>query len=298
MITTFSKQSLGGKIFDVINVIILLIFGLLVVYPFLNLLALSFNDGTDALKGGIYLWPRKLSFSAYQFLFHDKRLISSLSISIMRVIIGTLTCVLSTGLLAYIVTIKHFSGRKMMKVVFIITIYFTGGLIPTYLVFLGLGLTDSFNVYWIPAMFNATWMLYMASYMESIPDSLFESARIDGASELGIFVRIAVPVSIPVFASIAIFSSVSHWNYWLDTVIYNSSGNWDTLPIYLKRLLLEVEAFEELRNPLALSEKMRDLSPTTLRAALTMIVTLPIFFVYPIMQKYFVGGLTLGAVKG
>lgn len=186
----------------------------------------------------------------------------------------------------------------MMKVIFIITIYFTGGLIPTYLVFLGLGLTDSFNVYWIPAMFNATWMLYMASYMESIPDSLYESARIDGASELGIFVRIAVPVSIPVFASIAIFSSVSHWNYWLDTVIYNSSGNWDTLPIYLKRLLLEVEAFEELRNPLALSEKLRNLSPTTLRAALTMIVTLPIFFVYPIMQKYFVGGLTLGAVKG
>ncbi len=108
-----------------------------------------------------------------------------------------------------------------MKVVFIITIYFSGGLIPTYLVFLNLGLTDSFKVYWMPAMFNATWMLYMASYMESIPDSLYESARIDGASELGIFVRIAVPVSIPVFASIAIFSSVSHWNFLLDTVIYN-----------------------------------------------------------------------------
>ncbi|KIL39017.1 sugar ABC transporter permease [Gordoniibacillus kamchatkensis] len=298
MNTSFAKQSPGGKIFDVCNVILLLVFGVLVFYPFINLLALSLNDGVDALKGGIYIWPRKLSLSAYLYLFQDSRLLSSLTISVMRVIIGTTTCVLSTGLLAYIVTVKHFSGRKMMRIVFIITIYFSGGLIPTYLVFLSLGLTNTFNVYWIPAMFNATWMLYMASYMESIPDSLFESARIDGASELGIFVRIAMPVCIPVFASIAVFSSVSHWNYWLDTVIYNSSGNWDTLPIYLKRMLLEVEALEQLRNPQALSERMRDLSPTTLRAAVTMLVTLPIFFVYPIMQRYFIGGITLGAVKG
>lgn len=298
MSTYYVKQSLGGKIFDVFNIILLLFFGLLVVYPFINLLAISLNDGIDVLQGGIYLWPRKFSLSAYLYLFQDDRLLSALIISLFRVFIGTLTCVISTGLLGYIVTIKQFSGRKMMRIIFLITIYFTGGLIPTYLVFLNLGLTNTFNVYWIPAMFNATWMLYIASYIDGIPDSLFESARIDGASELGIFVRIVIPVCIPVFASIAIFSSVSHWNYWLDTVIYNSNGNWDTLPIYLKRMLLEVEAIEQLKNPTQLSARLRDLSPTTLRAAITMLVTLPIFFVYPIMQRYFVGGITLGAVKG
>jgi len=138
----------------------------------------------------------------------------------------------------------------------------------------------------------------MASYMQGLPESLFESARIDGASELKIYAKVVIPISLPVFAAIAVFSSVGHWNAWFDVILYNSSGKWDTLQTYLRKLLLEVEALQQLQDAQVAYSKYRNISSSTLRAAVTMVVTLPIVCVYPFMQKYFVSGITLGAVKG
>jgi len=219
-------------------------------------------------------------------------------VSVFRVLVGTTTCLFGTGLLAYVVNIKNFSGRKFMRILFLITMYFGGGLIPFYLLIVKLNMINTFSVYWIPGIFNAYYMLLMSSYMQNIPDSLAESARIDGCSEFRIYWRIIIPVSLPVYAAIAVYSAVGHWNSWFDCLIYNPSGEWDTLQVYLRRLLLEVEALQQVQEQQLARTKFRNITPKTLRAATTMLVTIPIIMVYPFLQKYFISGITLGSVKG
>ncbi|MEK8127139.1 carbohydrate ABC transporter permease [Paenibacillus filicis] len=283
---------------DAFIVIVLVIFGFVVIYPFINLLALSLNDGSDAARGGIYFFPRKFSLAAYEMLFQNDKLFKGLAWSALRVAVGTVTCLFVTGLLAYIISIRSFSGRKMMRILFFVTMYFNGGLIPTYLLMVKLQLVNSFHVYWIPSLINAYFMLLMASYISDLPEALFESARIDGASEFKIYRSIVIPVAMPVFAAVSIYSAVSHWNSWFDVMLYNSNGKFDTLQVYLRRLLLEVEATEQIRDQQLVLRKFQSLSPLTLRAATTIVVTAPILLIYPFLQKYFIGGITLGSVKG
>ncbi|SDX95326.1 carbohydrate ABC transporter permease [Paenibacillus sp. CF384] len=297
METSYIKNSFASRVADVLIVAALLLLAFIVVYPFINLLALSFNDGKDAARGGIYFFPRKFSFSAYSMLFENEKLLKGLGWSVLRVVVGTGTCLLVTGLLSYIISIRTFSGRKFMRILFFMTMYFSGGIIPTYILMNQLHLTNTFQVYWIPGLINAYFMLLMASYISDLPEALFESARIDGASELRIYWRIVIPVAMPVFAAVSIYGAVGHWNSWFDVILYNFNGKFDTLQVYLRRLLLEVEATQQIRDQQLLLHKFQGLSPQTLRAATTVLVTVPILCVYPFLQKYFIGGITLGSVK-
>ncbi len=294
----YYKDTIGSRIFDVFNTVFLIVFCFFVIYPFYNQLIISFNEGTDALRGGLYFYPRKISFEAYHWLFENPHLLKGAAISILRVVIGTATCLFATGLLAYIVTLRDFSGRKFMRVLFVVTMYFSGGLIPTYLLISSLGLTNSFNVYWIPGLINAYYMLLIASYIQNLPESMIEAPRIDGCSELRIYCQIIIPISLPVFAAVAVYLAVQHWNAWFDVMIYNPSGKWDTLQIYLRRLLLEMDMVQNLQNEMLRQSKFKNLKPLTFRAATTIVVTVPILIVYPFLQKYFIGGITIGAVKG
>ncbi|MGB4368809.1 MAG: carbohydrate ABC transporter permease [Caldicoprobacterales bacterium] len=294
----YIKRTIAGTIFDILNALFMTVFVFLMVYPFINLLALSFNDGVDAVKGGIYFWPRKFSLASYQYMLKNPKLIRGTFVSIMRVIVGTATGLLGSALLGYIVSYRHFYGRRFMRVLFIITMYFGGGLIPTYLLMLRLGLSNTFHVYWIPGIFSAYYMLLISSYIQNLPESLFESARIDGASELRTFIQIALPLSVPVLACIAVYIGVGQWNSWFDVSLYSKDGKWDNLQIILNRLLNQAAALENIMEQQRLYEEMRRITPQTVRAATTMIVTLPIIFIYPFFQKYFISGITLGAVKG
>ena len=291
------KKSLGSKIFDVFNTIFMILLIIIMLYPFINQLAISFNDSTDAVKGGIYLWPRKLSFDSYKFIFGQKSMLKATFISIARVLVGTATSVMGTALLAYVVTIKGFSGRKFMRRLFVITMYLNGGLIPFYLLMLKLHLTNTFTIYWLPSIFSAYNMLIIAAYMQEIPNALTESARIDGAGELTIFWKIMLPICIPVIAAICVFNGVGHWNDWFTTVVYNPTGKWDTLQVYLRRVLLETEALEKIRDQQMAATQYSSLTAKTVQAAITMIVTIPIAMIYPFFQKYFISGITIGAVK-
>ncbi|MFF2480300.1 carbohydrate ABC transporter permease [Paenibacillus sp. NPDC058071] len=292
------RSTIPQRLFDIANGVVLLLFGAVMIYPFLNLLALSLNDGADAARGGIYIFPREFSLDAYKLLMQNSQMLEGFGWSVLRVIVGTSTALFVTGLLAYVVSIRLFSGRKFMRILFLVTMYFNGGLIPIYLLMVNLKLIDSFHVYWIPSLISAYYMLLMSSYIQELPEALFESARIDGASEMKIYMRLVIPMAIPVFAAIFIYSAVSHWNAWFDVVLYNSSGNYDTLQVYLRRLLLEVEASQQIMDQQLLYQKFNSLSPLTLRAATTIVVTVPILLVYPFLQKYFIGGLTIGSVKG
>jgi len=175
--------------------------------------------------------------------------------------------------------------------------YFSGGLIPFYLLMVKLHMIDTFSVYWIPSLFSAYYMLLIAAYIQKIPTSLCESARMDGAGELRIFFKIILPISVPVIAAICVFAGVGHWNSWFDVMIYNPSGKWDTMQVILRRMLLEVESLENITDQQMASTKFAQLTAKTVRAATTMIVTIPIALLYPFLQKYFISGITIGAVK-
>lgn len=293
----FLNRGWKSKAFDVFNVILLLLLVVVMVYPFLNQLAISLNDSADAVKGGITIFPRKFSLSSYEYMFKNEKLIRASFISVLRVTVGTATSVLATSLLAYLVTIKSFSGKKFMRRLFIITMYFSGGLIPFYMLIVKLGMIDSFAVYILPGLFSAYHMLIIASYMQDIPYSLSESAMLDGAGVFTIFWKIIIPVCVPVIAAICVFTAVGHWNSWFDTMIYNPSGEWDTLQVFLRRMLLEIEALENIRNQQMAQSRFAALTVQTVRAATTMIVTIPIAMIYPFFQKYFISGITMGAVK-
>ncbi len=294
----YIKKTRSGRIFDVFNGIFIAFLMFVMIYPFINVLVYAFNDGTDAVLGNLYLWPRKWSLANFEYVFKNSALIRGAGVSVLRVVVGTVTGVLCNALLGYIVTCKQFYGRKFMRVVFIVTMYFGGGLIPTYLLMLQLGFMNSFSVYWVPALFSCYYMLLASSYIQNLPDALFESARIDGASELTIFRTLVVPLAMPMLACIAVYIGVNHWNSWFDVSLYSKDGKWDNLQIILYRLLNQATAKAEMANQQQLYASMRSIQPETVRAATTVVVTVPIVFIYPFFQRYFVGGITLGAVKG
>lgn len=294
----YIKKTVSGQIFDAFNIIFMILLIFIMFYPFWNQIVLSFNEGLDADKGGIFFWPRKFSLQNYQYVLSAKGLIDGAWISVLRVVVGTFTNLFCSGLLAYVVSLRTFSGRKMVRLVALVSMYIPIGLIPNYILYSSLKLLDTFTVYWLPGLISVWNMLMIASYIESQPDSLIESARLDGARELQIYVRIMFPICVPVFAALAVLTAVGHWNSWFDVMVYNASGNWDTLQMYLRKILLRSETIGKMLNDAAKMAELRELAPRTVRAATTVIVTVPILCIYPFMQKYFISGISIGAVKG
>ena len=293
----YYRETLLSKGFDVFNVLLMFLFMLTIVFPFWNQLCISFSDVSTNPVSNITVLPLGFNTESYQKVFSDTRILKVSSVSLMRVIVGTLGTLLCTGLLAYITTIEWFSGRKLLRRAFLFTMYFSAGLIPTYLAYISIGLYNTFWVYIIPGLFSAYYMLIISSYISNMPSSLFEAARIDGASELKIYFRVVIPISVPVFAAIAVYCAVDQWNSWFDTTIYAPNGEWDTLQIYLRRVLLEIEALSMIEDSSKALSKFKTLTPQSIRAATTIIVTVPIVCVYPFLQKYFLTGITIGAVK-
>ena len=293
----YLRRSIGSRVFDAVNVTLMLVFAFLLLYPFYNQLVISFNEGVDAQRGGVYFWPRRPTLESYAWLFRNSKLLSGAAVSIMRVVAGTVTCLFASALLGYVTTIRYFSGRRFMRILFVVTMYFGGGMIPTYLLIMRLGLLNTFTVYWLPYAISGYYMLLFSSYLNQLPDSLFEAARVDGASELRIFFQIVVPVSVPVLAAISIYLTVGQWNAWFDNMLYNTNGNWDTLQMYLRRMLLQAEVALKIQAEAIAYHRAMTMTPQTIKAATTMIVTLPILVAYPFFQRYFIGGITLGSVK-
>ena len=293
----YIKQTKSGRVFDALNLVLMLAILVVVVYPFINVLAISFNDGYDAVRGGIYLWPRVFSLENYKFVLADSSLVRGFFVSVVRTLVGTATAVLGNALLGYIVSCRQFGGRKFMRILFLITMYFGGGLIPVYLLMTRLGLVNTLSVYWLPSIFSAYYMLLCASYIQNLPEALFEAARVDGASELRIFTQFIIPLSVPMLACISIYVGVGHWNSWFDVNLYSKNGTWDNLQIILYRILNQTNAINKIQDSAVLADKMRGIQPMTVRAAITIIVVTPILVIYPFFQRYFVSGMTLGAVK-
>lgn len=276
----------------------MLIIGIVTIYPFLNLLAISFNNSLDTVRGGIYIWPRMFTWSNYEQIFTYNNLLIAFKNSVLRTVLGTFLGILSGAMLAYVLSRKDFIARKPISLFFVLTLYFSGGLIPGYMLMRDLSLINSFWVYILPGIVNAWNVFVIRSYMDGLPISLQESAKLDGASDLTIFFKIILPLCKPVLATIGLFVAVGQWNAWFDTFLYNSTNvELTTLQYELMKILSDTQAGDSSQARMGSSEFANQVSPESIRASITMVATLPILVVYPFLQRYFVKGLTLGAVK-
>lgn len=291
-----SRKTPGDIIFDIVNGIILTLFMIAMLYPLINTVAISLNDGTDALRGGIYLWPRMFTWNNYQTVLSKPHMLTAAKVTVLRTVIGTVSSTMITAMLAYVLSRRDFIFKRQLSLLYVITMYVSGGLIPIFLVYKSLGLTNSFWVYIIPGMVSAWNMLVLRTYMHGLPESLCESAEMDGAGHFVIFFRIVLPLCMPVIATVALFTAVYQWNSWFDAMLYNRmSDQFTTLQYELMKLLSSVT--NNNANAETMKESKGMVTPASVRAAATVITSLPIVCLYPFLQRYFVAGLTIGGVK-
>ncbi|MVX63940.1 carbohydrate ABC transporter permease [Clostridium chromiireducens] len=293
------KRSKSDIIFDSIIGIFMVIFVIVTLYPILNTLAVSFNDGIDTVRGGIYLWPRVFSMKNYQTVFNNQNLMQGAFISVSRTVIATVLNVFLSAMLAYILSRKEFIFRKQMSIFYVITMYVSGGMIPIYVLMKTLHLTNNYLVYILPGLVYVFNMIVIRTFINGLPDSLVESAKIDGAGEFRIFVQIILPLCKPVLATVALFVAVDQWNSWFDAMIYNSQSiKLTTLQYELMKLLSSAMQQGSGAGAIDAAKNAGTMvTPKSIRAAATIVTALPIVCLYPFLQRYFVTGLTIGGVK-
>lgn len=282
-------------VLNIVKIIVLTLAIIVCVYPFWNIFIISINDATDAMRGGLYWLPRKLSLSSYKAILTRKTFINSIGITVARTVIGTPLAVLVTTATAYALSRRELLFRKQLNIFFIFTMYFGGGMVPFYLLLKNLGLLNNFLVYILPNLLSIYNMILVRNYIESIPEALFESAKLDGANELTIFFRIILPLSKPIIMTIGLFVAIMHWNSWFDAYLYTNSQSLKTMQSILVEILNQYQTNEAGAS---VSDRMKQsLTPDSIRMAATMITTIPIIMIYPFIQKYFVKGIMLGSVK-
>lgn len=297
-----SKSMAGSFWGRFLNVFLIVLLCLSILLPFLHVLAISFNSGVDAQKGGITFFPRVWSLQNYQEVFKQDNLVNGLLITLFRTGLGTLLGVILMSMAAYALTIKSLPGRKVMTFVIFFTMLFSGGTIPYYLVLRDLNLTNTIWVYVVPSLYSVTNILLLRTSFNQLPHSVIESARIDGCSEFEIFRKIVLPMSKPVLATISLFTAVGHWNDWFAGTFYVRDANLKPLATILQEMLTRQNALSDILLRSSGSNAYQQLDKVTvtgqsLQMATIIVVLLPMVVIYPFIQKYFVKGITVGSIK-
>lgn len=285
---------------DVVIYVLLATITFVTLFPFWNSIILSFNDGKDAQVGGIYFWPRKFTLANYEQVFENTEIWMAFFISTMRTIIGTTSSLFVTSLFAYAASKPYLKFRKFYMILLLISMYFSGGMIPTFLVIKDLNLLNSFWVYVIPWMFNAFYAQIFISFFRGIPGSLIESAKMDGATEWTIYFKMILPLSKPVLAAIALFTAVNHWNAWNDNLLYVKKDHLNTLSFLFVKMIKAQEYLENAAASTGIAElgRLSQVSSTSLQLATMMVAIIPIICIYPFVQKHFTSGIMIGSIKG
>lgn len=293
-------KSTGEKWFSIFNTCLMIFIMFLMLAPFWFSLVGSFNEGLDYLRGGVYFWPREFTLSNYIAVFSDPTIYNAYLVTIARTLLGTVLHVLFTGLVAYGLSRPSLKGKSVYLIYIMITMFFSGGLIPTYLLYRNLGLLDNFLVYIIPSMFSVWNMMILLSFFRSIPESLIESAKIDGAGEYRIFAQFIIPLSMPALAAIALFTGVGHWNSYYDTLMFTTSDSLQTVQLFLMRVVTDADFAQGMSAQAAsvVPEQAKKTSPETLKLAMMIATTAPILVIYPFLQRFFVKGVMIGSIKG
>ncbi len=281
---------------DIVLAVVCLIIMIVTLYPFLNVLAISFNDPMDTMRNINFLIPREFTLYNYSYLFREKNLFEPFLMSVARTVIGTVTGLICSAMLAYTLSRKDYFLVKPLSVLFIITMYVSGGLVPEYLLIMRtLGLGGKFIVYILPGLISVWNVILLRSYMDGLPPALQEAAMIDGANDFVIWWKVVLPLCTPVLATVALFIAVGQWNSFMDTYLY--AKDLPTLQYILYEITSKAQMRIDVHSSQAAEQMKNAVSPLSLRMAVTIVATVPILVVYPFLQKYFVGGITLGAVK-
>lgn len=288
-----SKLNKQITLFDVINTSLMTIFMVLCIYPLIYVLAGSFNQGADYTAGGVYFLPRLFTFENYKVVLTNQGLWQGYVVTISRTVIGTLTALIFTSIVAYAMSRPNLKYKKVFYWINIFTMFFGGGLIPYFLIIRSIGLYNHFLVYIIPALYSVYNMIIFSSFFRSISDELHEAALMDGANEFRIYWQIYLPLSKPVLATVALWLAIGHWNAYFDTMIYTHSPNLQTLQYFLLKAIQTATLTEGMP-----AEMMLRLSPKTLSLAAIIISMIPVLFFFPFVRKNFQSGIMIGSLKG
>ncbi|MBD3921217.1 carbohydrate ABC transporter permease [Paenibacillus sp. PR3] len=286
----------AGRMFDAVNLILLLVFVLLCLAPFLHIIAISLSSARSIMSGEVSIIPIEINWSAYSQVISDSSMIRSLGFTVMLTALFTVLCISMTIAAAYPLSKTSLRGRKSVMFFIIITMFFSGGIIPEYILVRNLHLLDSIWALVLPGLISPFYLIILITFFQNIPDSLEESAQIDGSSYFRTLISIIVPLSLPVLATLSLFYAVGRWNAFTDTLMYITSP--ELYPLQLKLYQLVQNNMVSQLMSLEGASGQHMLQPESLKAASVIFATVPILIVYPWLQRYFVSGVMLGAVKG
>ncbi len=292
------KKTLGERVFTSVNCTFMVLVCVMTIYPFINTLALSFNEGPDALRGGIYFFPRVFTLQNYENIFSDNTVLLAYGITVLRTVLGVFLSLIVTGIISYGLSKPYLMFRKGYMLICAFGMIFNAGLIPVYMLYKDVGLLNNFLVYILPSAVSIWNMILMKTFFERLPAELEQSAMIDGANTFQIFIKIIIPVSMPIIATICIFNGVYQWNAWFDAYMFNTRRpELHPIQTYLYKViaLSQANANSGVEDELLARLKV---NVTTLRAATVIITIVPILSIYSIFQKYFIQGTMVGSLKG
>jgi putative aldouronate transport system permease protein len=290
------RPSAGELVFNTINVFLLGVLAFSTLYPFLYVLTLSFSTQAEAMRAGFHFYPREIALTAYRMVFANPDILTGYLNTVLRTVIGTFLSVTLCCVCAYPLSRKDLPHRSMFTFLLVFTMLFSGGLVPTYLLIRNIGLLNNFWVYVLPGCIAAFNVIIIKNFFQAIPESLAESAEMDGAGDWRILFQLYLPLSKPVLATVSLWTAVGHWNAWFDGLIYITDDRKQVLQIFLRRIVVESNTMlieQGLVNP-----DLTSFTPETLKAATIIVTIVPILVLYPFLQKYFVKGIMLGGVKG
>lgn len=290
------KKSKEDIVINTIVVLLCIVITILTVYPIYYCLIHSLNEGTDAAKGGIYLFPRKFTLENYQIVFQNKAIYKAFFMTIVRTFAGTLAAIVAMAVAAYALTKQELKGRRIYTYLGVITLYFSAGVVQQYLLYRELHILDTFWVYLLPNIYQFYYIILFMAFFKELPAALEESAQIDGAGYYTILLRVIIPLSKPVIATIALFVGVWHWNDWFHPAFFIQNENLMTMPAVLMRAMSLAEAQQMMQRMMSTGAQ----SSTTMesvRYAMLIVAVAPITIIYPFVQKFFLKGMMLGSVK-
>jgi len=287
-------RTIGNRIFHAVNYSLLTIASILTIIPFVYILSVSFATPEEVSKGGLLLFPTEFTFAAYEYIFSTDTMIRSILISIYITVFGTFINLLFTSLTAYPLARNHLRGRRSILLLVLMTMLFSGGLIPTYFVVKSLGMINSYWSLLIPNAISAFNLIVLKNFFQQIPDSLEEAAKIDGCNDLGILFRVVLPLSMPAMATFGLFYAVGHWNTFFHAVMFINDAEKFPVQVVLRQIVLLSQ--DQIGD--STQQDPADYLPQTIRMASIVVATIPIVILYPFLQKHFAKGVLLGSVKG
>ncbi|GIP52702.1 carbohydrate ABC transporter permease [Paenibacillus vini] len=292
-----SRRTKGEVVFDLLNNLGMLLICFVTLYPIWYVLINSFNDGKDAMLGGIYWFPRVFSLENYKAVFNNVGIMTAMWLTVAKTVVGVVAHVFFTAMVAYAFSRRELIFGKTYILLGTITMIFPGGLIPTYLLIRNLHLLDNFLVYIIPVLFSFFDLIIFMTFFREIPDGLEEAARIDGANDWTIFLKVVLPVSLPVLATIALFHGVYQWNDYFAGIIYVNKESLQPIQTFLYRVVAQSSS-NIMTTALQGSAVTKTVTSQSVKLATMVVTTLPIVFAYPFLQRFFVKGMMIGSIKG